>query len=47
MLRYLLKLVCLYLHMYVLPRITFAYNIFFEIFTNIKLIFFLIIKKHS
>ena len=33
--------------MYMISSITFHYNIFNEIFINVKLIFFLIIKKHS
>ena len=37
----------LYLYMYMLSSITFGYNLFNEIFINVKFIFFLIIKKHS
>ena len=33
--------------MYVLSNITFGCNLFNEIFINVKLIFFLILKKHS
>ena len=47
MLRYLLKFVCVYLYMYVLSSITFGCNLFNEIFLNVNLIFFLILKKHS
>ncbi len=47
MLRYLLKFVCVNLYMYMLSGITFGYNRFNEIFINVKLIFFLILKKHS
>ena len=47
MLRYLLKFLYLYLYMYMLSSITFGYNLFNEIFINVKCIFFLIIKKHS
>ena len=41
MLRYLLKLVCLYLYMYMLSSITSGYNLFNEIFINVKFIDFL------
>ena len=41
MLRYLLKFVCLYLYMYMLSSITFGYNLFNEIFINVKFIDFL------
>ena len=47
MLHYLLKRVSVYLHIYMLPKITFGYNILFDILINIKLIVFIIIKKHS
>ena len=47
MLRYLLKLVCVYFYMYMLSSTTFGYNLFNEIFINVKLILFLILKKHS
>ena len=39
MLRYLLKLCYVYLYMYMLSSITFGYNLFNEIFINVKLIF--------
>ena len=39
MLRYLLKFGYVYLYMYMLSSITFGYNLFNEIFINIKLIF--------
>ena len=39
MLRYLLKFGYVYLYMHMLSRITFGYNLFNEIFINVKLIF--------
>ena len=47
MLIYLLTFLYLYLYMYMLSSITFGYNLFNEIFINVKFIYFLIIKKHS
>ena len=47
MLRYLLKFLYLYLYMYMLSSITFGYNLFNEIFINVKFIKKKIIKKHS
>ena len=41
MLRYLLKFVCFYLYMYMLSSITFGYNLFNEIFINVKFLDFL------
>ena len=47
MLRYLLKFGYVYLYMYMLSSITFGYNLLNEIFINVNLIFFLIIKKQG
>ena len=47
MLRYLLTFVSVNLYMYMLRTITYDYTLFHEIFIHVKLIFFLIPKKHS